>query len=91
MWNSKERRVDLSVAILLVVWWPGGERNVFQSCCGRIRARAKKDHNVSVPRKFTLRFHVSYSNYHTALQIRISPAQLQFEIIYFFFVLSLYT
>lgn len=24
--------------------------------------RAKKDHNVSVPRKFTLRFHVSYSN-----------------------------
>ena len=62
MWNSKERRVDLSVAILLVVCWPGGERNVFQSCCGRIRARAKKDHNVSVPRKFTLRFHVSYSN-----------------------------
>ena len=62
MWNSKERRVDFSVAILFVVWLPGGERNVFQSCCGRIRARAKKDHNVSVPRKFTLRFHVSYSN-----------------------------
>lgn len=48
--KSKERRVDFSVAILFVAKWFGGEINVFQSCCGRIRASAKKDCNVSVPR-----------------------------------------
>ena len=48
--KSKERRVDFSVAILFVVKRSGGGINVFQSCCGRIRARAKKDCNVSVPR-----------------------------------------